>query len=312
MDPEQEASASPANADEPRLVTTETNSFGELFMYSIYGGLVTGFAAVIFQHYSLPPTDGAYGGPIFPPLAFPVMLAFSGIGGVIAFSISLPFLRRVHLEHSFFLVCGVTVVTMGALFPFVGPAGILVPFIAMPGAMLYCRLRLSKRPSGIGMTDAPQRSPKFPTRVFWAIKASLVVVVLAYVVRAAWPDYDLDLFRAARSGDIEDAREALNAGADPNYVGQSFMTPLYLATACGHEHIVHLLAERAATIDLSHRDTTPLMVAAEKGNKKLVRYLLDQGADPTLEDGEGKTALHLARTEGHAGIAKLLAVGSSD
>lgn len=41
---------------------------------------------------------------------------------------------------------------------------------------------------------------------------------------------------------------------------------------------------------------TALMAAAERGNERMVRHLLERGADPTLKDAGGLTALDLART----------------
>lgn len=40
---------------------------------------------------------------------------------------------------------------------------------------------------------------------------------------------------------------------------------------------------------------TALMAAAERGNERLVRHLLERGADPSLRDASGKTALDFAR-----------------
>ncbi len=51
---------------------------------------------------------------------------------------------------------------------------------------------------------------------------------------------------------------------------------------------------------------TALMMAASPGEEELVRFLLEQGADPTLVDNAGQTAAsHAART-GHDDLATLL------
>ena len=51
---------------------------------------------------------------------------------------------------------------------------------------------------------------------------------------------------------------------------------------------------------------TPLMVAAERGQTDEVRRLLQAGADLTLKDHEGITALEKAQRNRHADVAALL------
>ena len=56
----------------------------------------------------------------------------------------------------------------------------------------------------------------------------------------------------------------------------------------------------AAGIDIDQRyeTETMLMEAADRGNAELVRYLLDRGADATLRNGDGQSALDIAVREG--------------
>lgn len=53
-------------------------------------------------------------------------------------------------------------------------------------------------------------------------------------------------------------------------------------------------------------DRTVLMRAAEAGNLMVVARLLDLGADPTLTDPQGITAVHLAAVSGDDGIVEIL------
>ncbi len=50
-----------------------------------------------------------------------------------------------------------------------------------------------------------------------------------------------------------------------------------------------------------HEGQTALFAAAESGWDKVVKHLLDRGADPTVRDAAGKTALDYARSPGPAG-----------
>jgi ankyrin repeat protein len=48
------------------------------------------------------------------------------------------------------------------------------------------------------------------------------------------------------------------------------------------------------------------MTAAAEGQLEVVQLLLDRGADPSLEDADGDTALSFAREKGHLEVADLL------
>lgn len=52
--------------------------------------------------------------------------------------------------------------------------------------------------------------------------------------------------------------------------------------------------------------TSPLHTAAFAGQNEAVQFLLEQGADPMLEDENGNTPLNVAVTEGHEDTAKIM------
>lgn len=54
------------------------------------------------------------------------------------------------------------------------------------------------------------------------------------------------------------------------------------------------------------RDWTPLHAAARDGNIGQVETLLNEGADPDIQDEQGKTALHYAAANGHNGTVRVL------
>jgi uncharacterized protein len=84
----------------------------------------------------------------------------------------------------------------------------------------------------------------------------------------------MSLFDAVMAGDAARVEALLDAGEDPNPLGE--------------------------------RGRTPLMMAAEAGNERIVRSLLAGGAEPILTDDVGETALVIAAAHGHPAVCKLL------
>eukprot|EP00004_Rigifila_ramosa_P009978 TRINITY_DN2176_c0_g1_i7.p1 TRINITY_DN2176_c0_g1~~TRINITY_DN2176_c0_g1_i7.p1 ORF type:complete len:2066 (+),score=383.64 TRINITY_DN2176_c0_g1_i7:301-6498(+) len=60
------------------------------------------------------------------------------------------------------------------------------------------------------------------------------------------------------------------------------------------------------THDARRNNTTPLIRAAADGNAQLVQQFLEKGADVTLSDADGNTALHYAAAYNHKEITSLL------
>lgn len=65
-----------------------------------------------------------------------------------------------------------------------------------------------------------------------------------------------------------------------------------------HTHTAQMVAYIAGR---DHEGQTALFAAADAGWDKVVRHLLDRGADPVVRDAAGKTALDYARTPGPSG-----------
>ncbi|WP_194711168.1 ankyrin repeat domain-containing protein [Noviherbaspirillum soli] len=113
---------------------------------------------------------------------------------------------------------------------------------------------------------------------------------------------DTALMMAAYKGRYDVAKALLDKGAEPNQTGWA---ALHYAAAVGNNQIVQLLLDHSAYIDAeSPNQTTPIMMAARGGHILTVKLLLDEGADLTLKNGAGMTALDFARVGGFKDIVE--------
>jgi ankyrin repeat protein len=104
---------------------------------------------------------------------------------------------------------------------------------------------------------------------------------------------DTALMIAAYKGNKDAVVALLNKGAEPNRPG---WTALHYAAAVGNNEIIQILLEAAAYIDAeSPNKTTPIMMAARGGHILTVKLLLDEGADATIKNEAGMTAIDFAR-----------------
>ena len=133
-------------------------------------------------------------------------------------------------------------------------------------------------------------------------------------VMIRWPKTDVE-FRTAKDesplmlvalkGHVELAKKLVDRGADVNKTG---WTPLHYAATGGHLDVMNLLLEHHAYIDAeSPNKTTPLMMAAQYGSAQAVKLLLEAGADATLRNQLGLTAIDFANKGGRSDSAELIA-----
>jgi ankyrin repeat protein len=153
-----------------------------------------------------------------------------------------------------------------------------------------------------------------------------------------------EIFKAAFSGDGQAIERLLKAGAAPDERGSNGATVLIVAAHNGHDHIVRALIDAGADVNarmkigrtalhqaaqggymnvvatlIAHganvdaKDVdgyTPLIVAARKHNR-IVRVLIDAGADVNAGTKKGRTALHQsAQNRNNSVVATLIAHGA--
>jgi ankyrin repeat protein len=97
-------------------------------------------------------------------------------------------------------------------------------------------------------------------------------------------------------------------GANVNVASKEGATAVGLASQDGHDSVVRVLASLGADVNAScKRGWTPLMMmAARMGHVEVVAELLKAGALPKARLPDGRTALALARSNGHKAIVALL------
>lgn len=103
---------------------------------------------------------------------------------------------------------------------------------------------------------------------------------------------DTPLLNAASNEHEETLRLLLKRGADPDVPNRIGHTAITQALAFERIHILAILLEGGANPDLRFGDQTYLMMALY--DERAVRLLLAYGADITLRDNHGKTALQQA------------------
>ncbi len=144
-----------------------------------------------------------------------------------------------------------------------------------------------------------------------------------YYDGATFPRAQSELFAAVLRADASGVRDAVAAGADPNWgstINGDEPTEdggaLHEAAAFGHTNLIPVLIDAGADIEaIDARGFTPIYRATENGDLVTVRALLDAGANPQGTDGWsfiGLEPIHYAAKTGNAAVVQaLLDAGAS-
>jgi ankyrin repeat protein len=100
----------------------------------------------------------------------------------------------------------------------------------------------------------------------------------------------------------------LDHGMDPNHMNWHRLTLLHHMAAEGELRKARLLVDHGAEIDAVDEEyrSTPLGLAARRGQRELVAFLLQRGADPNLAGAPRATPLAWARKKGYDDLATVL------
>lgn len=89
--------------------------------------------------------------------------------------------------------------------------------------------------------------------------------------------------------------------------GQGWQSPLHMAVQRGNDKIVTLLLKHCSDCNEPDGDgMTPLMYAVQGGHEDVVRTLLGNAARVPVQDGRGRSSIHWAVAQQHGAILRLL------
>mgnify|MGYP001062269992 FL=1 len=119
---------------------------------------------------------------------------------------------------------------------------------------------------------------------------------------------DTKIIKAAQEGDLTSIIAYCNKGHNiEDKDVEHAATLLYFAAEKGQTKIVSYLLERGANPDsISKLGETPLMKAAESNETEVIRLLLDNGANVNHQSLSGETALHIASRKLNSEALELL------
>jgi ankyrin repeat protein len=106
----------------------------------------------------------------------------------------------------------------------------------------------------------------------------------------------------------------LEGGADPTVQDKHGWTPFHLASqqrTCGSRSDDSRAGRRSDSAGRARwLDTIPLGVG--RGHAEVVRMFLEQGADPTVQDKDGRTPFHLVSDRGHVEVVRMILEWGAD
>ncbi len=124
------------------------------------------------------------------------------------------------------------------------------------------------------------------------------------------------------------AKLLIAIGADVNSIGHSGLRPVFHAAANGRSEMLQFFIEQGADVKLTcsnekvtgltalhyapNEEIASIHLAAYNSRTGVVKVLLEKGADPSLQDGNGRTALHEAAFRNEPVTALLLVKKGAD
>lgn len=150
--------------------------------------------------------------------------------------------------------------------------------------------------------------------LYWAAENGYPDIAKTMIFRGADPNGRMrvtnmtPLHIAAKNGRFEVVELLVAQGADETLTDLHKKLPLHYAAEEGRIDVVRFLASRKpGAVNAKDQDEWPAMFyAVEKGHFNVVKSLVESGADLSVRDGFGKTALSIAIAEKDKNIENYL------
>lgn len=121
------------------------------------------------------------------------------------------------------------------------------------------------------------------------------------------------LFWAVFGNDTELVTELLGKGADPNFVEEDGLRPLYHAVGNHNTEMVKALLAHKANPDGSGVNVTPLAIAVENDDRDIIRELVKAGARiEGVKMRNGKMVKDYAEENGNVEVLQILTLAPSE
>jgi ankyrin repeat protein len=127
--------------------------------------------------------------------------------------------------------------------------------------------------------------------------------IVDYLIEKGAP---VDMFTACVRGDVERLRREL--AADPSRAaarGVHDLPALYFAAIGGSIEVAEQLVANGAGVNDRAEAAAPIHGAVMGGHPRMIRWLLENGADPDLPDYKGRGGKQLAREMEREDLAEL-------
>ncbi|KAL6053249.1 Oxysterol-binding protein-related protein 1 [Balamuthia mandrillaris] len=112
-------------------------------------------------------------------------------------------------------------------------------------------------------------------------------------------EYEPQLRAAAQRGNVSLMEQLLGKKKKPNVDNQDALgnTPLHYSAHHDHPETLEILLNNGANPNIQNNEgNTPLHKAAAKNSIPCIKALMDNGADPRIKNKEGKQAKGLAKS----------------
>jgi len=149
------------------------------------------------------------------------------------------------------------------------------------------------------------------TTARWCLFVALVALGCSGNEPASTPP--VSLHEAARTGNLDGVRRALQAGAAIDAKGARGESALLVAINEGHDDIALLLLDRGASVNVQAENLdTPWLQAGALGRTPVIKAMLSKGPDLSIRNRFGGNALIPACERGHVEAVRVLLTSGID